>query len=57
MNNEKTINILLDVDAQKILYLLQKQKSNCPPMKLRVDEDGLLNNALLFYKAATFDPS
>ena len=57
MNNEKTINILLDIDSQKILSLLQQQKMNGPPMKVRVDEDDLLNDALLFYKAVTFDPS
>jgi len=57
MNNEKTINVLLDLNVQKILCLLKEQKVNGPLLKLRVDEDDLLNDALKFYKGVTFDPS
>ena len=57
MNSEKTVDLLLDVSAHKILCLLQQKKLDGPTMKLKVDEDDLLNDALLFYKAATFDPS
>ena len=46
---------LLDISAKKI-HLLQQQKMNSIPIKLKVDEDDLFDDALMLYKAIAFDP-
>ena len=49
-NAALTINTLLDISAERILCLLQQQKMNSAPITLKVDEDDLFDDVLMFYK-------
>ena len=57
MNIELTVNTLLDIGPDKILSLFNKQRVDGPPIKLKVDEEDIFNDALLFYKETRFDPT
>ena len=51
------VNCLLDLSAERILSLMQQLNMTGPPMKLRVDESSIFEDALAFYKVTKFDPT
>ena len=51
------VNHLLDLSAEKILSLIQQLKMTGPPIKLKIEEEDIFEDALAFYKSISFDPS
>jgi len=52
-----TMNMLLDLSAEKILDLIRKNRMTGAVAKLKVDEDDIFNDAMVYYKDICFDPT
>ena len=54
-NYTVAVNCLLDLSGERILSLMESFSMTGPPIKLRIEEEDILEDALAFYKAVSFD--
>ena len=54
-NYKVAVNCLLNLSPERILSLMQKFNMKRPPIKLRIEEDDIFEDALAFHKAVSFD--
>ena len=54
-NYTVAVNCLLDISAERILSLMENFTMTGPPIKLRIEEEDMFEDALAFYKTTSFD--